>query len=85
MTEKDNYQAEIFFNRISKKFRELKKWARKNRITCFRVYDKDIPEIPLCLDIYEFLPEDITNPVDCARFLSNQNQRQSDNDRTVEA
>ncbi len=84
-TEKDNYQAEIFKNRITKKYRELKKWARKNRITCFRIYDRDIPEIPLCVDIYEFLPEDITSPLECAGFISTQNQRQSDNDPSVES
>jgi len=85
VTQKDTYQAEIFKNRIAKKFRELKKWARKNRVTCFRIYDRDIPEVPLCLDIYEFLPEDIQSPLDCARFISNQNERQSANDKTVEA
>ncbi|MCQ2573538.1 MAG: class I SAM-dependent methyltransferase [Treponema sp.] len=85
MTEKDSYQAEIFRNRIAKKFRELKKWARKNRITCFRIYDRDIPEVPLCLDIYELLPSDVTSPLECARFISMQNERQSANDKTVEA
>ena len=85
MTQKDTYQAEIFKNRISKKFRELKKWARKNRITCFRIYDRDIPEVPLCLDIYEFLPEDVQSPLDCARFISLQNERQAANDKNVES
>ncbi len=84
MDDKLTYQAEIFTNRVTKKFRELKKWARKNRVTCFRIYDRDIPEIPLCLDIYEFLPEDVVTPMDSARFLANQNQRQSDNDPSVE-
>lgn len=84
MNEKDSYQAEIFYNRITKKFRELKKWARKNRVTCFRIYDRDIPEVPLCLDIYEFLPEEISTPLDCARFISTQNERQSANDPSVE-
>lgn len=84
MSDKDLYQAEIFKNRISKKFKELKKWARKNRVTCFRIYDRDIPEVPLCLDIYEFLPEDISSPLDCARFISTQNERQSSNDPFVE-
>ena len=85
MTQKDTYKAEIFKNRISKKFRELKKWARKNRITCFRIYDRDIPEVPLCLDIYEFLPEDVQSPLDCARFISLQNERQAANDKNVES
>jgi 23S rRNA (cytosine1962-C5)-methyltransferase len=45
-------QAEMFANRAGKNFRHLRKWARKNGIECFRVYDRDIPELPLVLDIY---------------------------------
>lgn len=82
---KDEYQAEIFSNRLKKKHRELRKWARKNRISCFRLYDRDIPEIPVSLDVYEFLPDEITNPLECARFLAEQNTRISANDRSVEA
>ena len=84
MTDKDTYQAEIFYNRISKKYKELKKWARKNRVTCFRLYDKDIPEIPLSVDVYEALPFDVDGPMEAARFLSAQNARISANDLTVE-
>lgn len=85
MTEKDTYQAEIFYNRISKKYRELKKWARKNRVTCFRLYDKDIPEVPLSVDIYEALPFDVEGPLEAARFLSAQFARISANDISVES
>lgn len=84
MTEKDTYQAEIFYNRISKKYKELKKWARKNRVTCFRLYDKDIPEVPLSVDVYEALPFDVEGPVEAARFLSAQFARISANDLSVE-
>ena len=55
--EKTEYQAKIFANRLSKQYKQLRKWARKNRITCYRLYDRDIPEIPLAADIYTFLPE----------------------------
>ncbi len=50
--EKINQQAEIFTNRLSKRYKHLKKWAKREQINCFRLYDKDIPEIPLCVDIY---------------------------------
>ncbi|MDR1785731.1 MAG: class I SAM-dependent methyltransferase [Spirochaetaceae bacterium] len=49
---KQDYQREIFGNRVRKKFKHLKKWARRNGVECFRVFDRDIPEIPLALDIY---------------------------------
>lgn len=84
MNQKDLYQKEIFFNRLKKKYHELKKWARKNRISAFRIYDKDIPEIPLALDVYEFLPEQITTPVEAAFYLSNISSRISQNDITAE-
>jgi 23S rRNA (cytosine1962-C5)-methyltransferase len=45
-------QAEMFANRVAKNYRHLRKWARKSGIECFRVYDRDIPELPLVLDIY---------------------------------
>ena len=57
--EKNEYQATLLKNRVQKKFRVLRKWARKNLVTCFRLYDRDIPEIPLAIDLYEFLPEEI--------------------------
>lgn len=85
MDSKNEYQAEIFSNRLKKKYRELRKWARKNRVSCFRLYDRDIPEIPVSLDVYEFLPDEITGIMECARFLSEQNARIFANDRSVEA
>jgi 23S rRNA (cytosine1962-C5)-methyltransferase len=45
-------QAEMFANRIAKNARHLGKWARKAGIECFRVYDRDIPELPFALDLY---------------------------------
>lgn len=85
MENKLNYQSELFGNRLRKKYKELRKWARKNRITCYRLYDRDIPEIPVSLDLYEFLPSDISTPLECARFLSDQNNRLSANDPSVDA
>ena len=40
-------------NRVRKRARHLRKWARRNGISCYRIYDRDIPEIPLVIDWYE--------------------------------
>jgi 23S rRNA (guanine2445-N2)-methyltransferase / 23S rRNA (guanine2069-N7)-methyltransferase len=40
-------------NRVRKNARHLGKWARREGITCWRVYDRDIPEIPLTVDRYD--------------------------------
>jgi 23S rRNA (cytosine1962-C5)-methyltransferase len=45
-------QAEMFANRIAKNHKHLDKWAKSNDIECFRVYDRDIPELAFALDIY---------------------------------
>ena len=45
-------QAEMFANRLVKQARHLRKWPKRG-ITCYRLYDRDIPEIPLAVDLYE--------------------------------
>lgn len=40
-------------NRLQKMNRHIGKWARRQGITCYRVYDADIPEFPLAIDWYE--------------------------------
>ena len=42
----------MFANRLKKRFRHLGKWARRRGTGAFRLYDRDIPEIPLVLDLY---------------------------------
>lgn len=44
---------EAFKNRLTKNIRHISKWARKQGISCYRVYDLDIPSFPLCIDIYD--------------------------------
>ncbi|UTY23880.1 class I SAM-dependent methyltransferase [Treponema denticola] len=50
--QKNQYQAELFKNRLQKRFKHLSKWAKREGIFAYRLYDKDIPEIPLAVDIY---------------------------------
>lgn len=42
-----------FFNRLRKNSRHWGKWARRQGISCYRVYDRDIPEFPIAVDIYQ--------------------------------
>jgi 23S rRNA (cytosine1962-C5)-methyltransferase len=39
-------------NRVLKNQRHLGKWARREGIEAFRIYDRDIPEFPLAIDRY---------------------------------
>ncbi len=45
--------GEMLVNRIQKNRRRLRSWIKSEEITCFRLYDRDIPEIPLTIDWYE--------------------------------
>lgn len=40
-------------NRLSKRFLHLQKWAKRQKITCFRVYFKDLTDYPFILDFIE--------------------------------
>ncbi len=40
-------------NRLHKNHRHWGKWARRRGISCYRIYDRDIPEFPLLIDWYE--------------------------------
>ncbi len=52
MGEKDLRQAEYFRNRIVKTEKQLRRWLRKEEVFAYRLYDRDIPEVPLALDLY---------------------------------
>lgn len=45
-------QARMLGNRLQKKQRHLRKWARRNKVSCYRVYHLDIPELPFSIDWY---------------------------------
>ncbi|MEE4637973.1 MAG: bifunctional 23S rRNA (guanine(2069)-N(7))-methyltransferase RlmK/23S rRNA (guanine(2445)-N(2))-methyltransferase RlmL [Wenzhouxiangella sp.] len=40
-------------NRITKNQRQLARWLRREGVSCYRVYDADIPEYALAVDVYE--------------------------------
>jgi 23S rRNA G2069 N7-methylase RlmK/C1962 C5-methylase RlmI len=46
-------QAEMFGNRLRKNAKHRRKWAKRSNVSCYRLYDRDIPEVPLVVDWYE--------------------------------
>jgi 23S rRNA (cytosine1962-C5)-methyltransferase len=46
-------KATMFRNRLLKVFRHISKLARRQEVSCYRVYDHDLPEFPFCIEIYE--------------------------------
>ncbi len=46
-------RAEMFANRLSKNLKKFSKWARKKNIHCYRLYDADLPEYAVAIDIYQ--------------------------------
>ncbi|GAA4449388.1 class I SAM-dependent methyltransferase [Novipirellula rosea] len=46
-------QANLFATRLSKRARHLRRYPTRRGITCYRLYERDIPEIPLVVDRYE--------------------------------
>lgn len=45
--------AKMLLNRLVKNQRRLNKWLNKTGISCYRLYDADIPEYSVAIDIYE--------------------------------
>ena len=43
---------EDFVNRLGKMARHFGKWARRQGISCYRIYDADLPDYPLAIDRY---------------------------------
>ncbi|MFO7577751.1 MAG: bifunctional 23S rRNA (guanine(2069)-N(7))-methyltransferase RlmK/23S rRNA (guanine(2445)-N(2))-methyltransferase RlmL [Pelovirga sp.] len=44
--------AEMFANRLRKNLKKLRKWATQEGIDCFRLYDADLPEYAVAVDLY---------------------------------
>ncbi|MBK3748557.1 bifunctional 23S rRNA (guanine(2069)-N(7))-methyltransferase RlmK/23S rRNA (guanine(2445)-N(2))-methyltransferase RlmL [Stutzerimonas balearica] len=44
--------GQMFANRLQKNLKQLGKWARREGIECYRLYDADMPEYALAVDLY---------------------------------
>ena len=61
----------MFANRLRKNLNRLSRWARKQSISCYRLYDADMPEYAIAVDLYgdavhvqEYAAPDTVDPVD---------------------
>ncbi len=45
--------AEMLRGRLGKNRRHLSRWAKRASVGCWRVYDRDIPDVPVTIDDYE--------------------------------
>lgn len=44
--------AGMFANRLRKNLRRLKSWRQKDKVSCYRIYDADLPEFALSIELY---------------------------------
>ena len=44
--------SEQFAARLRKVFKERRKWAAREGVTCYRVYDSDLPDYAVAIDVY---------------------------------
>lgn len=49
--------ARMLANRLRKNLKRLAGWRKQQRIDCFRLYDADIPEYAVAIDIYQTQPD----------------------------
>jgi len=69
----------MFANRLRKKLLTLGRWARRAGVSCYRLYDADMPEFAVAIDLYqgerrevhvqEYAPPATVDPAAAARRL----------------
>lgn len=47
------FKFEMFRNRLQKVYKHKSKLAKRQNISCYRIYNRDLPEFPLCIELYE--------------------------------
>ena len=68
--------AVMFANRLHKNLKHLRRWAARDEIHCYRLYDADLPEYAVAVDLYEnwahvqeYAPPSSVDPVRARRRL----------------
>jgi len=49
--------AQMFGNRLRKNFKARSRWARREAVSCYRLYDADMPEYAFAIDLYQSDPQ----------------------------
>ena len=58
-TLRDTPGARMFANRLEKNLKRLRSWADRGGVSCYRLYDADMPEYAFAIDVYRTLePEE---------------------------
>ena len=52
--------ARMFANRLGKNIKHLRSWAEREGVSCYRLYDADMPEYAFAIDSYRTLEPDET-------------------------
>lgn len=52
--------ARMFANRLGKNLKRLQTWASRADVSCYRLYDADMPEYAFAIDTYRTLEPDLT-------------------------
>jgi len=49
----DDPHSEMFANRLKKNIKKMAKWLKREDIHCYRIYDADLPEYAVAVDVYK--------------------------------
>ena len=52
---KDTPGAQMFANRLAKNIKHLRSWTQREEVSCYRMYDADMPEYAFAIDSYRTL------------------------------
>jgi 23S rRNA (guanine2445-N2)-methyltransferase / 23S rRNA (guanine2069-N7)-methyltransferase len=53
LNESDLHAVQMFVNRLQKNSKHIRRWAERENISCYRLYDADLPEYAVAIDKYE--------------------------------
>ena len=54
--------AKMFANRLAKNLKKQQSWARRAGVSCYRLYDADMPEYAFAIDVYTTIEADASRP-----------------------
>jgi 23S rRNA (guanine2445-N2)-methyltransferase / 23S rRNA (guanine2069-N7)-methyltransferase len=55
---RDTPGARMFANRLAKNLKRLRSWADRTGVSCYRLYDADMPEYAFAIDLYRTVEPD---------------------------
>ncbi len=71
-------KLQMFENRLLKVYKHKSKLARRQNVSCYRVYDHDLPEFPFAIELYE-------DKVYLAEYLRRHGMEEEEHDEWLES